>query len=519
MTAAQGGGFGKNLAHTEKSIRDKAVHALSEWLVNADNLDLTNMTKLWKGLFYCYWMSDKPVIQHELAERLALLILDLDNEKALLYIQAFWRIIILEWPGLDRLRLDKFYNLLRNFHRHSFMLLEKNKFDHELVSKYIAILEDGPISANNVRIPDSLKFHTAEAYLDEMNNGFSGEECKLPSEIGVLLLSPFTKAFATSNNAVYVGKIEVLFGKVVDILDNNVRYEDEPEKKEFQVPFDNTRICQELYKLIDEESTLFRNRKALNAVISRFFKEGGVKVEDVKGAQAPVVRKGLKPLSSAKPIEAAPEPEAMEEDEPLEEVAEIVVAPAKPHVVKKSSIPVFKAAVKEAAAKPTATVVSAPEIVTPTKNKKKGLKRSTPDADSAAMQVEAKMTPSPKAVDSPPKKMKLTHVTENISLMKPANVAVATRINTEKNAKHIKIKATAAEIEELKKKALEARKSKKDGSVTSSPPSASKKPKRNIQLKMENNTTKMFDKLQPIGMIPIEIPPFSPSKPALKIRK
>ncbi|KAI9350129.1 hypothetical protein BDR26DRAFT_795528, partial [Obelidium mucronatum] len=153
----------------DKSVRDKAVKALSEWLVQANDMDLLTMTKLWKGLFYCYWMSDKTLIQHELAEKLAGIILDLDTEKAVLYIQAFWKIIILEWPGLDRLRLDKFYNLLRNFHRHSFKLLEKCDFDEDLVNQYVALLEEGPVSSNNVRVPHSLKYHTAEVYLDEMN--------------------------------------------------------------------------------------------------------------------------------------------------------------------------------------------------------------------------------------------------------------------------------------------------------------------------------------------------------------
>ena len=30
--------------------------------------------RLWKALFYCYWMSDKVPVQRELAERLAALI-------------------------------------------------------------------------------------------------------------------------------------------------------------------------------------------------------------------------------------------------------------------------------------------------------------------------------------------------------------------------------------------------------------------------------------------------------------
>jgi ribosomal RNA-processing protein 1 len=30
--------------------------------------------RIWKGLFYCYWMSDKPLVQEELAENIASMI-------------------------------------------------------------------------------------------------------------------------------------------------------------------------------------------------------------------------------------------------------------------------------------------------------------------------------------------------------------------------------------------------------------------------------------------------------------
>ncbi|KAJ3084094.1 Ribosomal RNA processing protein 1 B [Rhizoclosmatium hyalinum] len=560
--AANGGGFGKNLAHTDKSVRDKAVHALSEWLIAAEDLSEITILKLWKGLFYCYWMSDKTTIQHELAERLAGIALDLSPEKAILYIRGFWGIIIREWPGLDRLRLDKFYNLLRNFHRVAFQLIEKNEFNEELVDEYMSILEEGPVSANNVRVSDGLRYHTASAYLDEMNNGIS-DEAEVPAEIGLKFFGPFIKAFATTTNTVYVEKLEEMFGKVADVLENNVRYEDEPEKKEFAVKLPNTRITQEIYGLINKDTTLFRNRKALNAVCARFFKDGGVKVEDVKGAQ-PAPQVGLRPLKPLKPLSSvasapasAPEDEEKavekkekkdkkEKKEKSEGVKEVKAVAGKevekPVVAAKETasklpIPTAKAAAakeavakssggKDASTKPVAVkekeavskqaaAKDAPSVKPKSadagsKKEKKGLKRP----------AEEEATPNFNDMDegwedekpSPPKKAKL----DSIAVMKPAAVAIATRINTEKNSKPIKIKATAAEIEELKKKAIEL---KKAGLLDKAAHPAIKKVKRSIVLKMENNTVKTFDKTAPIGMIPIEIPPFSPSKSALKVRK
>jgi hypothetical protein len=37
--------------------------------------------RLWKALFYCYWMSDKGPVQRELAERLAALINVCSNQE------------------------------------------------------------------------------------------------------------------------------------------------------------------------------------------------------------------------------------------------------------------------------------------------------------------------------------------------------------------------------------------------------------------------------------------------------
>lgn len=41
------------------------------------------MMKLWKGLFYTFWMSDKPDVQEELAISLSLMVI-------------YWRIVLFD---------------------------------------------------------------------------------------------------------------------------------------------------------------------------------------------------------------------------------------------------------------------------------------------------------------------------------------------------------------------------------------------------------------------------------------
>lgn len=63
------------------------------------------MAKLWKGIFYCFWMSDKPLVQQALASELAELLLLVDKtELGLAFLRGFWESTTREWNGIDRLR-------------------------------------------------------------------------------------------------------------------------------------------------------------------------------------------------------------------------------------------------------------------------------------------------------------------------------------------------------------------------------------------------------------------------------
>eukprot|EP01116_Phalansterium_solitarium_P002861 TRINITY_DN1317_c0_g5_i1.p1 TRINITY_DN1317_c0_g5~~TRINITY_DN1317_c0_g5_i1.p1 ORF type:complete len:587 (-),score=298.27 TRINITY_DN1317_c0_g5_i1:991-2751(-) len=133
--------FGKRLAAVDKATRDQGVRVLSRWLAKQQHTTELEMMKIWRGLFYCMWLSDKPLVQQELAESLAKLVHSLPNDdSALLFIQAFWRTIEQQWHTLDRLRLDKFYSLLRRFVEQSLRLLKRRHWAGGLVSRYNAIV-------------------------------------------------------------------------------------------------------------------------------------------------------------------------------------------------------------------------------------------------------------------------------------------------------------------------------------------------------------------------------------------
>ena len=113
--------------------------------------------KLWKGFFYCFWLSDKTEGQFVLAEMIAKLVHNLPAENdsgfaesgAALFLRSFWETMGREWPCLDRLRLNKYYNLMKNILHESFQMIaitstseteEFTSWNPELVKGHTAIL-------------------------------------------------------------------------------------------------------------------------------------------------------------------------------------------------------------------------------------------------------------------------------------------------------------------------------------------------------------------------------------------
>ncbi|GAV98853.1 Nop52-domain-containing protein [Lentinula edodes] len=152
----------KYLASTEKKTRDKAIKTLSVFLSDEtrDELPKSEMTRLWKGIFYCFWMSDKPLVQQALASELAELVLTTTNSSSKLsFLNGFWETMVREWNGIDRLRLDKYLMLTDLF--------------------------DG-------RVPVGLVYHIADVYLEELEKALrsSTRDTIKPVPLA-LILSPF----------------------------------------------------------------------------------------------------------------------------------------------------------------------------------------------------------------------------------------------------------------------------------------------------------------------------------------
>ncbi|KZT30889.1 Nop52-domain-containing protein [Neolentinus lepideus HHB14362 ss-1] len=200
----------KLLASTDKKTRDKATKQLASFLSNSslDALSKSELAKLWKGIFYCFWMSDKPLIQQALANELAdLLLTSTSKEASLAFLSGFWEATVREWSGIDRLRMDKYYMLVRRFTNASFRLLIREKWDSTSVSEYNHILtrKGGPMCTDDQRVPASLSYHLADIYLEELDKAMTNAPVSepLPAPLSTLLSPFFILAARTPSNVTY----------------------------------------------------------------------------------------------------------------------------------------------------------------------------------------------------------------------------------------------------------------------------------------------------------------------------
>ncbi|KAG8942601.1 hypothetical protein FRC04_003588 [Tulasnella sp. 424] len=191
--------MGKYFASSDKAVRDKAVEGLKQFLVarGDDLLDDKELTKLWKGLFFCFWHSDKPLVQQALATDLAELLLKIPSAPASLhFLKGFWDMILREWTKIDVHRIDKFYMLIRRFVNAAFRLQLRENWDDDCCEAYEYILTrpNGPLDPDDPKHITSLAYHLADVYLEELEKALDSSESTCPVPI-LDVIHPFL-AFA-----------------------------------------------------------------------------------------------------------------------------------------------------------------------------------------------------------------------------------------------------------------------------------------------------------------------------------
>eukprot|EP01084_Bolivina_argentea_P007184 13521_1 len=156
----------KQLASSSKKDRDDGV-ALVRLILSNSQMDKHQMSQLWKALFYSFWMSDKALIQQELARKLANFIKVCGSwELSLLYIECFMECIEREWRGIDHLRMSKFLSLIRHHLHSAFDFIALNEWNVDLINGFSNILR---FKINLFKsLNRGLFLHLSDIYIEEL---------------------------------------------------------------------------------------------------------------------------------------------------------------------------------------------------------------------------------------------------------------------------------------------------------------------------------------------------------------
>ncbi|XP_039101366.1 ribosomal RNA processing protein 1 homolog B isoform X2 [Hyaena hyaena] len=201
--------FAQRLASHEKGIRDRAVKKLRQYISvktqrETGGFSQEELLKIWKGLFYCMWVQDEPLVQEELANTISQLVHVVNNSEAQhLFIQTFWQTMNREWKGIDRLRLGKYYMLIRLVLRQSFEVLKRNGWEESRIKLFLDVLVKEILHPES-QSPNGVKFHFIGIYLDELSK-VGGRE--LLADQNLKFIDPFCKIAAKTKDQTLVQTI------------------------------------------------------------------------------------------------------------------------------------------------------------------------------------------------------------------------------------------------------------------------------------------------------------------------
>lgn len=171
--------FVRQLASNKRATRENALKTLKKFLSSKEKmskLKSDDFNKLWKGMFYTMWFSDRPRPQQRLANELAgLFSQDIDEEYFNKFVESYWIIMAREWKDLDKWRVDKFLMLMRYVIRECLRRLYDNDFNDVQVSSYMEVLQKHVLK-DDEKAPKAITYHIIDVWVDEFERVIFGEE-------------------------------------------------------------------------------------------------------------------------------------------------------------------------------------------------------------------------------------------------------------------------------------------------------------------------------------------------------
>ncbi|KAK9863935.1 hypothetical protein WJX84_009101 [Apatococcus fuscideae] len=304
--------FARALGSVDVQTRNQGLQALATWLSRREAVSEAEMSKIWKGLFYCFWHSDKQPVQKHLAERLAEILGTLQPEVAIMYFRMFLKTMQREWFGIDRLRLDKFMLLVRCFLRQAAARLCASNWDTSTVEAQAACLSEEVLgkggSATNLAA--GLGYHLADVFL--LETMAACEDCgKMaggrPSHEGLQAwLEPFCQTLAASNRAAFLPRLQ---DGVFDKLMRSVRDGDL-----WIQHLDIAALAAHLFHLGAQPGVRTRNRSVLYELNGQLLKSSSKRPRPSSSPPAPAANAALQPSAEESGVQRLQRAASLEQE-------------------------------------------------------------------------------------------------------------------------------------------------------------------------------------------------------------
>ncbi|KAK7168491.1 hypothetical protein R3I93_004716 [Phoxinus phoxinus] len=211
--------FAQKLASNEKPERSKALLKLRKYISVRSGraqggFGEDELMKIWKGLFYCVWMQDMPLLQEELSTKISRLLHSFQTlDSQLLFFKAFLQTMKREWTGIDRLRMDKFFQLVRFVFREVFEMLKRRKWESSVLAEFLQLFS-AQLLLGSTSAPAGLVLHVLDLYTAELARVGSAQ---LTAEQNLTFIEPFCKSMAKTKDRVLLKAIgSNVFDTIVD---------------------------------------------------------------------------------------------------------------------------------------------------------------------------------------------------------------------------------------------------------------------------------------------------------------
>lgn len=154
---------------TDRKLRTESLSSLQSFLSSRSSLPDADALRLWTGLYYALWMTDRPRPQQALASDLANLVFDLRAPCVVPFLRGFWAVLSKQWPHIDALRMDKFLLLVRRVFSAQVRWVRERKWKGKEVAGLLEVFKADCFDAEDEnKVALGLRLHVLDLWVDEL---------------------------------------------------------------------------------------------------------------------------------------------------------------------------------------------------------------------------------------------------------------------------------------------------------------------------------------------------------------